>query len=240
MMLQAWCHKRGNPRSHPHTLLLPLPAGHSPSQNPIPRAPAAPGSHKHFQDHIGLFPWDAREIFMPWRWADAGCPTKGMGTAEPAPAAPTGCPPTSSLARMASSARCLMASRSSRQLRSLLGTLSSTARHRDTRVLTASRCKGRQCREAPGIADSCRVCQQCQHRLKTAGEEGQPGCTGSHLLGEGSLLILQPLKGVIREAPKQEALPAPGALGKGQGHRRSGSAPGAGTGNVGHMCALPG
>lgn len=73
--------------------------------------------------------------------------------------------------------------------------------------------------------------------------QGQGGASlaalGTHLLGKGSLLILQALKGGIYEAPKQEALLAPGTLGKGQRHQCSGIAPRGGTGGIRHTRALP-
>lgn len=69
------------------------------------------------------------------------------GAAEAAPEHPTGCPLTSALARRASSARCCASSRSCRQLRSLPGTLCSTATQRDTRAFTCSFCKRKQPRE---------------------------------------------------------------------------------------------
>lgn len=78
----------------------------------------------------------------------------------------------------------------------------------------------------------------CANRSpKTQGKGEAEGCAGAHLLWEGSLLILQAPKGGIREALEQGALAAPGALGKGQRHRRYGSCH---RQHRAHACALRG
>lgn len=59
----------------------------------------------------------------------------------------------------------------------------------------------------------------------------------THLLRESSLLILQAPESGVREALEQEALAAPGALEKGQGHWCYGSRH---RQHRAHMCALPG
>ena len=161
--------------AHCYSPGLPLPAGHSLSQKPIQRAPAASGSHEHFwpsRATSGFFPGMPGRPSPPRDGQRCRMPHQRHGDSRACPDPLTCCPPTSSLARRASSARCLMASRSSRQLRSLPGTLSSTARQRDTRALACSCCKRRWRREAPGIADGCCVCRQHHHLPKPGGKGG--------------------------------------------------------------------
>ena len=170
MLLWAHCCMRGNSEEHPHTMMMPrapTPSGTQPKPKPHPESSSCP---RQPQGLLGLH-WT-----FPLGCSGALHPVKMLherhGDSRPCPDPAPSCPSTSSLARRASSARCLMASRSSRQLRSLPGTLSSTAPHLDTRALTCSRCERGQHQEAPAVADGCRVCWQRQHLPKPRGKGG--------------------------------------------------------------------